>query len=328
MRHPRVMKKVQEELENVVGKDKMVEESDLENLEYLDMVIKESLRLHPMTLLLLPHESMEDCMIRWNDPDKFFPERFVGSDIDLHRRDFQLIPFGSGRRSCPGLQLGLTTFQMLPDDALSSELDITEHFAGMDTSAAVIEWSISELMRHPRVMKKVQTELENVVGKDRMVEESDLENLEYLDMVIKESLRLHPVAPLLQHESMEDCIVNKFHILKKLPNNPDKFFPKRFVGSDIDIYRHYFQLIPFGSGRRSCAGLQLGLTTVWLVLAQLIHCFDWELPEGALPSELDMTEHFDIVISRAEHLLATPTYRLNKSYLACVFFFFWVCNDI
>ncbi|KAL5753657.1 hypothetical protein ACOSP7_021877 [Xanthoceras sorbifolium] len=75
--------------------------------------------------------------IRWNDPDKFFPERFVGSDIDLHRRDFQLIPFGSGRRSCPGLQLGLTTFQMvlLPDDALSSELDITEHF-GLVTSRA------------------------------------------------------------------------------------------------------------------------------------------------------------------------------------------------
>ncbi|KAL5753669.1 hypothetical protein ACOSP7_021889 [Xanthoceras sorbifolium] len=200
--------------------------------------------------------------------------------------------------------------------------------AGMDTSAAAIEWSISELMRHPRVMKKVQMELENVVGKDRMVEESDLENLEYLDMVIKESLRLHPVAPLLQHESMEDCIVNGFHIPKTSRvfinayaigrdpnawNDPDKFFPERFIGSDIDLYGHHFQLIPFGSGRRSCAGLQLGLTTVRLVLGQLIHCFDWELPEGALPSELDMTEHFGIVISRAEHLLAIPTYRLNKS---------------
>ncbi|KAL5820341.1 hypothetical protein ACOSQ3_022223 [Xanthoceras sorbifolium] len=200
--------------------------------------------------------------------------------------------------------------------------------AGMDTSAAAIEWSLSELMRHPRVMKKVQEELENVVGKDRMVEESDLENLEYLHMVIKESLRLHPVGPfLLPHESMEDCMVNGFHIPKKSqifinayaigrdPNfwsNPDKFFPERFAGSDIDLYGRNFQLIPFGSGRRSCPGLQLGLTTVRLVLAQLMHCFNWELPGGALASELDMTEHFGLVTSRAKHLFAIPTYRLNQ----------------
>ncbi|KAL5753665.1 hypothetical protein ACOSP7_021885 [Xanthoceras sorbifolium] len=198
---------------------------------------------------------------------------------------------------------------------------------GTATSAAAIEWSLSELMRHPRVMKKLQEELENVVGKEKMVEESDLENLEYLDMVIKESLRLHPVGPLLlPHESMEDCMINGFHIPKKSQifinvytlgrdpnawNDPDKFFPERFIGSDIDLRGRNFQLIPFGSGRRSCPALQLGLTTVRLVLAQLIHCFDWELPKGALPSELDMTEHFGLAVSRAKPLLAIPTYRLN-----------------
>ncbi|TXG60606.1 hypothetical protein EZV62_015179 [Acer yangbiense] len=220
-----------------------------------------------------------------------------------------------------------TDFQIDIEHVKAIILDML--IAGIDTSAAAIEWTLSELMKHPRVSKKVQKELENVVGKDRMVEESDLDNLEYLDMVIKESLRLHPVAPLLlPHESMEDCIVNGFHIPKKSRifinawaigrdpnawNDPDKFFPERFVDGDIDLHGRDFQLIPFGSGRRSCPGMQLGLTVVRLVLAQLMHCFDWELPDGTLPNELDMTEHFGIVTCRAKHLLAIPTYRLNKS---------------
>ncbi|PON33578.1 Cytochrome P450, E-class, group I [Parasponia andersonii] len=200
--------------------------------------------------------------------------------------------------------------------------------ASMDTSATAIEWAISELIKNPRIMKKVQEELETVVGMDRVVEESDLEKLEYLDMVVKESLRLHPVAPLLlPHAAMEDCVVDGFHVPKNSrvviniwtigrdPNvwtEPEKFFPERFVGSSIDIRGRDFQLIPFGSGRRGCPGLQLGLTVVRLVLAQLVHCFDWELPNGMLPSELDMTEEFGLTTPRAKHLLAIPTYRLRN----------------
>ncbi|KAL5753682.1 hypothetical protein ACOSP7_021904 [Xanthoceras sorbifolium] len=200
--------------------------------------------------------------------------------------------------------------------------------AGIDTSAATIEWTLSELIKYPRIMKKVQNELENVVGKDKMVEESDLDNLEYLDMVIKESLRFHPVAPLLvPHESREDCIINGFHIPKKSRifinawaigrnpeawNDPDNFYPERFAGSNIDLYGRDFQLLPFGSGRRSYAGMQLGLTVVRLVLAQLIHCFDWELPDGMVTAELDMIEHFGLVTCKAKHLLVIPSYRLNK----------------
>lgn len=199
--------------------------------------------------------------------------------------------------------------------------------AATDTSAKVIDWALSELIKHPKVMTKLQKELENIVGLNRMVEETDLQNLEYLDMVVKETLRLHPVAPLLlPHESNEDCTVNGFHIPKKTRviinvwaigrdpeawNDPDKFFPERFVGSSIDLYGHDFQLLPFGSGRRGCPGMQLGLTIVKLVLAQLVHCFDWELPDGMLPTELDMTEEFSLVTPRAKHLLAIPSYRLN-----------------
>lgn len=199
--------------------------------------------------------------------------------------------------------------------------------ASMDTSSTSIDWIFSELLRHPKVIKKLQKELEQVVGMNRMVNESDLEKLEYLDMVIKEGFRLHPIAPLLiPHESIEDCTIDGFDIPKgsrllvntwaigrdpKVWPEPEKFMPERFIDSNIDLRGHNFQLLPFGSGRRSCPGLQLGLTTVRLVLAQLVHCFDWKLPNGMMPNDLDMTEKFGLVMTRAQHLMAIPTYRLD-----------------
>lgn len=93
--------------------------------------------------------------------------------------------------------------------------------------------------------------------------------------------------------------------------DPAKFIPERFHGSNMDVRGQNFELIPFGSGRRGCPGIQLGLTMVRLVAAQLLHCFDWELPDNMLPEELDMAEEFGIVVSRANHLMAIPTYRLH-----------------
>lgn len=198
----------------------------------------------------------------------------------------------------------------------------------MDTSATAIEWTMSELLKNPRVIKKVQMELETVVGMKKKVEESDLENLKYLDMVIKESLRLHPVAPLLiPHHAVEDCMVGEFFIPKNSRvivnawavmrdpsawTEPEKFWPERFEGSNIDLRGRDFQLIPFGSGRRGCPGLQLGLTMIRLVVAQLVHCFDWKLPNHMLPTDLDMTEEFGLTMPRAKHLVAIPTYRLQN----------------
>ena len=198
----------------------------------------------------------------------------------------------------------------------------------METSSSSIDWAVAELIRHPRVMKKVQSELEKVVGMERMVEESDLESLEYLNMVVKETLRLYPAGPLLvPHESMEDCTVNGFYIPQKSRiivnawaigrdpdswTNADEFLPERFIEGDIDFRGKHFQYISFGSGRRGCPGMQLGITVVRFVVAQLVHCFDWELPDGMLPSELNMTEEFGLAIPRAKHLVAIPTYRLRQ----------------
>ncbi|XVF09638.1 hypothetical protein REPUB_Repub07fG0111300 [Reevesia pubescens] len=201
--------------------------------------------------------------------------------------------------------------------------------AALETSAVAIDWALAEVIRHPRVKSRLQKELESVVGMNRMVEEADLAKLTYLDMVLKETSRLHPVAPfLIPHESMEDITINGYHIPKKSrilintwaigrdPNvwsdNADDFFPERFVNSNIDLRGHDFRLIPFGSGRRGCPGLQLGLTTVRLVLAQLVHCFEWELPNGMLPKDLSITEKFGLTVPRTKHLLAKPFYRLQN----------------
>ncbi|XP_019182831.1 PREDICTED: cytochrome P450 CYP736A12-like [Ipomoea nil] len=223
------------------------------------------------------------------------------------------------------MKSGETPFQFTREHVKSTMLDML--VTSMDTSSSVIDWTMSELFRHPKVMEKVKKEIERHVGSDRMVEEEDLESLEYLVMVIKESLRIHPVAPLLlPHVAIEDCVIDGFHIPKKARilvnfwaigrdpkvwSDPEKFMPERFMGSHIDYRGRDFELIPFGSGRRSCPGLQLGVTVVRLVVAQLVHCFDWDLPNGMLPDDLDMTEELGAVVRRAKNLIAVPTYRLN-----------------
>ena len=91
----------------------------------------------------------------------------------------------------------------------------------------------------------------------------------------------------------------------------EKFWPERFEGINIDVRGRDFELIPFGSGRRGCPGMQLGLTVVRQTVAQVVHCFDWKLPDNMLPSELDMAEEFGLAMPRANHLFAIPTYRLS-----------------
>ncbi|XP_028792307.1 cytochrome P450 CYP736A12-like [Neltuma alba] len=199
----------------------------------------------------------------------------------------------------------------------------------IDTSVTVSLWVFSELLKNPRVMKKLQHELENLVGKSNLVEEVDLPRLTYLDMVVKETLRLHPVAPLLlPRVSTKDITINGYYIRNKSrvivnvwaigrdpkiwSDNAEAFYPERFLNSNVDLRGKDFQLIPFGSGRRGCPGMQLGLITVKLVIAQLMHCFNWELPQGVSPDEVDMTEKFGLLIPRANHLVALPSYCLAE----------------
>eukprot|EP01018_Ginkgo_biloba_P006296 Gb_11310 [translate_table: standard] len=198
--------------------------------------------------------------------------------------------------------------------------------AGMDTSATTLEWAMSELLRNPHVMKRVQEELDSVVGNHRRIKEADLSSLEYLQCVVKETLRLFPVAPLMvPHESMEGCTVGGYHIPAKtrlivnvwaIGRDPDvwedplAFRPERFMERDIDAVRgQNFEMIPFGSGRRGCPGASLAIVLVGFVLAQLLQCFDWSV-EGD-PAELNMSEVFGVTIPRQFHLFALPRPRLQ-----------------
>lgn len=199
-------------------------------------------------------------------------------------------------------------------------------FGGTETVASAIEWAMSELMRSPEELKKVQQELADVAGFDRMVEDADLDKLTRLKCALKETLRLHPPIPLLLHETAEDAEILGFHVPKRSRvvinawaigrdknswAEPNEFRPSRFMKDGVpDFKGSNFEFIPFGSGRRSCPGMQLGLYALELAVSNLLHCFTWELPDGMKPSELDMNDVFGLTAPRATRLVARPTKRV------------------
>jgi len=233
-----------------------------------------------------------------------------------------------------------------PKDLLDALLDMRSHeftltdirgyltdifAAGSDTTAKTIEWAMAELICNPEKMKRAQAELDEVVGRNRRVEESDTERLPYLRAVVKEVLRLHPVAPLLiPHRADSDCEIEGFVIPKhtqvivnvwaigrdpSIWNEPSKFVPERFIDSEmssVDYRGQHFELISFGAGRRMCVGLPLASRMIHLVLASLLHSFDWAPPKDMSAEQVDMTEKFGVTISKAVPLEAISTPRLPR----------------
>ncbi|KAI3463910.1 hypothetical protein Pfo_020573 [Paulownia fortunei] len=202
--------------------------------------------------------------------------------------------------------------------------------AGTDTTSSTVEWAIAELIRNPKILAQAQQELDSVVGKDRLVTESDLTKLTFLQAIIKENFRLHPSTPLsvprIAHES---CEINGYFIPKgstllvniwaiaRDPNvwaDPLEFLPERFLMGgerhNADVRGNDFELIPFGAGRRICAGIGLGIRMVQLLTATLIHAFDFELTNGQLAQNLNMEEAYGLTLQRAEPLMVHPRPRL------------------
>ncbi|KAJ4831994.1 hypothetical protein Tsubulata_017910 [Turnera subulata] len=194
--------------------------------------------------------------------------------------------------------------------------------AGSETSAVVVEWTISELLKNPRTMRKAQEEVRQVFHELGDVVETGLEKLKYLKLVIKETLRLHPPFPLLLPRECREprqiigydipakakLIVNAWAISRD-PSywiEPESFIPERFLESSIDYKGADFEYIPFGAGRRMCPGITFGMANVELQLAQLLYHFDWELPGGAKSEDLDMTEKFGATVGRKNPLYVVP----------------------
>nr|XP_025876175.1 geraniol 8-hydroxylase-like [Oryza sativa Japonica Group] len=217
-------------------------------------------------------------------------------------------------------------------DQLTAALGTAEHSGrnlvagGADTSAVTVEWAMSEVLKNPAILAKATKELDNVVGSGRLVTESDIPHLPYVDAIMKETMRMHPVAPLLiPRMSREDAtvagydvpagtrvLVNTWTISRdpSLWDSPEEFRPERFVGSEIDVKGRDFELLPFGTGRRMCPGYSLGLKVIQLALANLLHAFSWNLPDGIAAGELSMEEIFGLTMPRKIPLLAVVKPRL------------------
>ncbi|GAV74960.1 p450 domain-containing protein [Cephalotus follicularis] len=135
MKNPIAMKKAQEEVRNLIGTKGFVNEDDIQSLHYLKACVKETMRLQPPGPLLIPRETTQKCNIggyeipaktlvyvnawaigrdpeAWDNTEEFNPDRFIGNSIDLKGNDFELIPFGAGRRICPALPMGILNVEL------------------------------------------------------------------------------------------------------------------------------------------------------------------------------------------------------------------------
>ncbi|KAI5665395.1 hypothetical protein M9H77_15248 [Catharanthus roseus] len=131
LKKPQIFNNATEELDRVISKNRWVEEKDMSNLPYIEAIIKETLRIAP---LLVPRTALQNCQVAgydipkgtrvlvstwtigrdpalWENPGEFCPKRFIGKAVDMKGQNFELLPFGSGRRMCPGANMGLKVIQ-------------------------------------------------------------------------------------------------------------------------------------------------------------------------------------------------------------------------
>lgn len=212
--------------------------------------------------------------------------------------------------------------------------------AGTDTSAITVEWALAELINHPNIFKRAREEINAVVGKNRLVEESDIPNLPYIQAIVKETLRLHPTGPLSLRQSTEDCRVGGYDIpantqvfiniwaIGRDPEHwkdPLEFRPDRFMPSPdksdwmpIDVRGQHFHYLPFGSGRRSCPGTTLAMHVVQTTIAAIVQCFDFKVGNGRENQVVDMTEGLGLTLPRAQPLVCLPIVHLHPFPLTSV----------
>ncbi|KAG5611356.1 hypothetical protein H5410_022637 [Solanum commersonii] len=196
--------------------------------------------------------------------------------------------------------------------------------AGTETSSTTTVWAMAEMLKNPSVFAKAQEEVREAFRDKVTFDGNDVEELKYLKLVIKETMRLHAPVPLLvPRECREETEINGYTIPVKtkvmvnvwaLGRDPkywddaESFKPERFEQCSIDFIGNNFEYLPFGGGRRICPGISFGLANVYLPLAQLLYHFDWKLPTGMEPKDLDLTESAGMTTARKGdlYLIATP----------------------
>ncbi|XP_052172524.1 cytochrome P450 736A117-like [Diospyros lotus] len=240
-------------------------------------------------------------------------ERNDGDKVTCEsRRDFVDVLLQIQRDEVAGFSLHKDTVKALIMDMF---------IGGVDTTYATLEWTMAELLKDPKSMKRLQNEVREIGRGKQAIIEDDLKKMPYLQAIIKEIMRLHPVAPLIPRESTQNVKVMGYDITASTQvlintwaigrdplvwDEPEDFKPERFLHSSVEFKGHHFELIPFGAGRRSCPGAQFSLAVLQLALANLMLMFDFALPARGV-EELDMSEAAGSIICKKLPLLAVVT---------------------
>ncbi|CAA7027940.1 unnamed protein product [Microthlaspi erraticum] len=197
--------------------------------------------------------------------------------------------------------------------------------AGTDTAAAAVVWGMTYLMKYPKVMKKAQDEVRDYVREkgSTFVTEDDVKNLPYFKALVKETLRIEPVIPLLIPRCcIKDTKIAGYDIPagttinvnawslsrdeKEWGPNPDEFRPERFLEKDVDFKGTDYEFLPFGSGRRMCPGMRLGTAMLEVPYANLLLNFNFKLPNGMKPEDINMDVMTGLAMHKSDHLKLVP----------------------
>ncbi|WCJ39155.1 cytochrome P450 family 705 subfamily A polypeptide 22 [Euphorbia peplus] len=212
-------------------------------------------------------------------------------------------------------------------------------FAGTDTSGKTMEWILAELMNHPRVMKKLRDEINSIVGRKRLVEESDIPKLHYFQAVVKETMRLHPVSATYPRACRSDCkirgydipkgttvMINAYSVMRdpKVWDHPDEFYPERFLQKDQENQEdrninNSMSFIPFGGGRRKCPGSHFALSIIHITVASMVQCFDWKVfpdHDQEKNNKVNMDERAGFAVGKAKPLKCLPVLLFNPKFTA------------
>ncbi|XP_020887921.1 cytochrome P450 705A5 [Arabidopsis lyrata subsp. lyrata] len=200
--------------------------------------------------------------------------------------------------------------------------------AGTDTSRHATQWTMAEIINKPAILDKLREEIDSVVGRTRLVQETDLPSLPYLQAIVKEGLRLHPPGPLFARTAREGCRVGGFYVPQNTPlvvnayammrdpdtwEEPNEFKPERFLGSGKEEEReHGLKYIPFGSGRRGCPGVNLAYILVGTAIGVMVQCFDWKIKGDKVNME---EARGALVLTMAHPLKCIPVAR--TPYMQC-----------
>ncbi|KAF5178833.1 Cytochrome p450 [Thalictrum thalictroides] len=196
-------------------------------------------------------------------------------------------------------------------------------YASVDNPSNAVEWAMAEMINEPELLRKAVEEIDRVVGKDRLVQESDFPKLNYVKACAREAFRMHPIAPFnLPHVSNADTTVAGYFIPKgshvllmrtglgRNPNvwdEPLKFKPERHLNgsTEVELTESELRFISFSTGRRGCVGVPLGSAMTTMLLARLLQGFNWTVPHGESRIDLSEATH-DLFLAKALHAHASP----------------------